>query len=79
MVVGHTVRAEGISSVCDRQAWRVDVGLASRESPAGAAGAAQVLEVEGGRVRVLSLHAERMPRWQTETSGPVLLEDRVHN
>ena len=47
MVVGHTVRAEGISSLCDGLAWRIDVGLAATESEAGRPGveASQVLEV----------------------------------
>ena len=31
-VVGHTVRAEGISAVCGDHCWRIDVGLASTES-----------------------------------------------
>jgi hypothetical protein len=46
-VVGHTVRPEGVSSICNGLGWRVDVGLASTESQAGRDGveASQVLEI----------------------------------
>lgn len=48
MVVGHTVQRDGITSACDGKAWLVDVGMAEHYG-----GKPQVLEIEGGRVRVL--------------------------
>lgn len=56
MVVGHTVRREGISSICNKKVWRIDVGLSRTESRAGKIGASEVLELSkaGGVVRVLS-------------------------
>ena len=41
------MRPEGVSSVCNGLAWRVDVGLASTESQAGRTDieASQVLEI----------------------------------
>lgn len=67
MVVGHTVRPEGISSVCAGRVWRIDAGLAKRESPAGSKGASQVLKLEGGRVQVLGLNEGRMPKWTSHS------------
>jgi hypothetical protein len=45
MVVGHTVREEGVSAVCGGAAWRIDVGLGRTEGAAGRVGASQVLEL----------------------------------
>ena len=50
LVIGHTPQSTGVTSGCKGAVWRVDVG-ASR----GIYGnAAQVIEVVGGRVRVLA-------------------------
>ena len=55
MVVGHTVKRDGITSICDGRAWRIDVGLSRTESRAGKIGASEVLEiVDGSMVKVLS-------------------------
>ena len=56
MVVGHTVRKGGISSLCNGQVWRIDVGLSRTESRAGSIGASEVLEITqgGNEVKVLS-------------------------
>jgi hypothetical protein len=48
MVVGHTVQREGITSACDEQVWRVDVGMAAHYG-----GTPQVLEIQGDQVRAL--------------------------
>lgn len=60
MVVGHTVRREGISPTCGGGAWRIDVGLSRTETRAGRIGASEVLELsEGGSVvRVLKTEAK---------------------
>jgi hypothetical protein len=50
MVVGHTVQKGGITSGCDGQVWRIDVGLAAHYG-----GPTQVLVIEGDRVEVLSM------------------------
>ncbi|MEQ9318587.1 MAG: shewanella-like protein phosphatase [Polyangiaceae bacterium] len=47
MVVGHTVQNR-INAACDRQVWRIDVGMASHYG-----GTPQALELVGGLVRVL--------------------------
>ena len=52
MVVGHTPQKNGITSACDEQVWRVDVGLASHYG--GNARTTQVLEISGPKTRVLS-------------------------
>ena len=80
MVIGHTVRNEGISPACDNQIWRIDVGLAKSESDAGKVGATQVLEITfaddqspatvGGQIHrqvsVRVLHsAVTMPNWSS--------------
>lgn len=49
MVVGHTVQQEGITSACDAKVWRIDVGMAAHYG-----GRPQALEIENGRVRVLT-------------------------
>jgi hypothetical protein len=49
MVVGHTVRAEGMSSLCQGSVWRIDVGLAKLYG-----GPLQVLELRGDDARVLA-------------------------
>ena len=48
IVVAHTVQEQGITSACQGQAWRVDVGLASYYG-----GPTQVLLIEGDQVSVL--------------------------
>jgi hypothetical protein len=48
MVVGHTVQPEGINAACDERVWRIDVGLARYYG-----GSIEVLEIAGGRARVL--------------------------
>ena len=48
MVVAHTVHTEGITSACQDQVWRVDVGLAAYYG-----GPTQVLVIEGDTVTVL--------------------------
>ncbi|MGB0591506.1 MAG: metallophosphoesterase [Myxococcota bacterium] len=48
MVVAHTVHKEGITSACQEQVWRVDVGLASYYG-----GPTQVLVIEGETLTVL--------------------------
>lgn len=48
MVVAHTVHTEGITSACQDQVWRVDVGLASYYG-----GPTQVLLIEGDTLTVL--------------------------
>ena len=48
MVVAHTVHKEGITSACQGQVWRVDVGLASYYG-----GPTQVLVIEGDTLTVL--------------------------
>mmetsp|Transcript_37677 Transcript_37677/g.90831 ORF Transcript_37677/g.90831 Transcript_37677/m.90831 type:complete len:383 (+) Transcript_37677:363-1511(+) len=65
MVVGHTVRREGVSEACDGSVWRIDVGLSVTETRAGKIGAAEVLELsEGGKhVRVLSTDV-RLKSWK---------------
>jgi len=64
MVIGHTVRREGISSICNGQAWRIDVGLSRTESRAGKIGASEVLELSNGGsvVNILSTDA-KLPSW----------------
>jgi len=49
MVVGHTPQKGGITSACEGRVWRVDVGLASYYG----SNPVQVLQIEGGEVRVL--------------------------
>jgi len=48
MIMGHTVQKNGITSACDQQAWRIDVGLAAHYG-----GETQVLEIIGDQIRVL--------------------------
>jgi hypothetical protein len=48
MVMGHTTRAEGMSSLCGGSVWRIDVGLARLYG-----GPLQVLELRGDDARVL--------------------------
>jgi hypothetical protein len=55
MVVGHTVQQNGISSACDDRVYRIDVGLSRYYGE----GPIQVLEIDGGKLRVLS--APRAP------------------
>ncbi len=71
MVVGHTVKRVGISSICDGKAWRIDVGLSRTETRAGRIGASEVLELsEGGsRVRVLSTDV-KLKSWEQPSDEP---------
>ena len=48
LVMGHTVQQQGINSVCDGKAWRIDVGMSRFYG-----NAASVLEIAGDRTRVL--------------------------
>lgn len=48
MIVAHTVQSEGITSECDGQVWRVDVGLADYYG-----GSTQVLQIVGDQLTVL--------------------------
>jgi len=61
MVVGHTVQKGGISSACDEQVWRIDVGLSRHygHDP-------EVLEIVGNQVRVLRVSEEEA----APTPGP---------
>jgi hypothetical protein len=54
MVVGHTVQNTGISSACDGRVWRIDVGLSRYYGD----GPIQVLEIQQGKLRVLSAQRE---------------------
>lgn len=49
MVVGHTIQDEGITSACDGQVWRIDIGMFAHypKKPV------QVLEIRGDAVTVL--------------------------
>ncbi len=51
MVVGHTPQKSGVTSACNDQVWRVDVGLAAHYG--GNASRTQVLEIKGDKVRVV--------------------------
>ena len=57
LVVGHTVQKSGINSACGDKLFRIDVGLSAYygDNPT------QVLEIAGGRSRVLTAGAERKP------------------
>ncbi len=48
MVIGHTVQKDGISSGCQKQVWRIDVGLAEYYG-----GRLEVLELRGAQARTL--------------------------
>jgi hypothetical protein len=48
LVVGHTIQDGGISSACDGQVWRIDVGMSRVYG-----GPVQVLSIAGERVEVL--------------------------
>ena len=48
MVVGHTVQRFGITSACNSQVWRIDVGMAAYYD-----GSISVLEIVGDEVRIL--------------------------
>jgi len=65
MVVGHTVRREGISSICDGRAWRIDVGLSRTETRAGKIGASEVLELrEGGSIVTVLSTDTKLKSWE---------------
>jgi len=65
MVVGHTVRREGISSICNGKVWRIDVGLSKTESRAGNIGASEVLELrEGGKVATILSTDVKLKSWK---------------
>lgn len=69
MVVGHTLRKEGISSVCDGRAWRIDVGLSETETKAGKLGASEVLELsDGGRVATVLSTEVKLDSWKKKES-----------
>ena len=48
LVMGHTIQDDGITSACDGQAWRIDVGMAAFYG-----GPLEVLEIVGDSVSVL--------------------------
>ncbi|MBX3231153.1 MAG: metallophosphoesterase [Labilithrix sp.] len=48
LVMGHTIQEGGISSACDGEAWRIDVGMSEAYG-----GDVEVLEIAKGDVRVL--------------------------
>ncbi len=48
MVVGHTVQKAGITSACNKQIWRIDVGLSAHYG-----GRTEVLAIEGNRLTIL--------------------------
>jgi len=48
LIVGHTVQKTGITSACNDQVWRVDVGMARHYG-----GPIQALEICGDRLRIL--------------------------
>ena len=50
MVVGHTVQAHGISSACDEQVFRIDVGMSEYYGQEGVS----ALEITSGKTRILS-------------------------
>ena len=53
MVIGHTVRKDGISPACGDAVWRVDVGLSGAYAM-GKRAQSQALEINpGGVVKVL--------------------------
>jgi hypothetical protein len=54
MVVGHTVQDRGITSACDGELWRIDVGLA---------------RLYGGPIQVLELVPGAPPKVLTGTRG----------
>jgi hypothetical protein len=54
MVMGHTVRAGGMGSLCQGSVWRIDVGLAKLYG-----GPLQVLELRGDQARVLEASAPK--------------------
>jgi hypothetical protein len=66
MVMGHTVQGAGITSACDAQAWRIDVGMATYYG-----GHVQVLEIVGDSVRVLRpmTTGERAPEGTAAPAG----------
>ena len=49
MVIGHTVQKDGITSGCNGQVWRIDVGMSGTYG-----GRVQVLELRGARARTPS-------------------------
>lgn len=49
MVVGHTVQSSGITSACDEQVYRIDVGLAAYYGDRPV----EALEIDDGTVKVL--------------------------
>jgi len=49
MVVGHTPQKGGITSACDEQVWRIDIGLAAHYGSAPA----EVLVIDGKRASIV--------------------------
>ena len=65
MIVGHTVRRDGISSICNDKVWRIDVGLSKTESRAGKIGASEVLELsKGGAVATILSTDVKLNSWK---------------
>jgi len=50
MIVGHTVQENGITPLCDGKVWCIDSGMSEYYG-----GRIEVLEIEGGAIRVLRL------------------------
>jgi len=50
MVIGHTTQKRGITSACNQQVWRIDVGL----SAAYGSKPVQILEIRRDEIRILS-------------------------
>lgn len=65
LVVGHTVQKHGISSACRERVFRIDVGLSAYygDHPP------QVLEIAGGRTRILSGGAPAAPSVRRSAPG----------
>ena len=65
MIVGHTVRRDGISSICTDKVWRIDVGLSKTESRAGKIGASEILQLsKGGAVATILSTDVKLNSWK---------------
>ena len=65
MIVGHTVKKDGITSICNENVWRIDVGLSQTETRAGKIGASEVLEISQGGTVVTILSTDiKLKSWK---------------
>ena len=65
MIVGHTVKKDGITSICNKNVWRIDVGLSQTETRAGKIGASEVLEISQGGTVVTILSTDiKLKSWK---------------